>query len=72
MSRKEPERSPLLTQVAKHRYRPDGVPDHRGEERCDDCGLGRGHPLHEPVEVDPETAEVGRRITGEREVPDGS
>lgn len=61
-----PKRGAVL-RVRKHLYRPDGIPDHRGEDRCEDCGLGRGHAVHDLEPVDPEVGEVSHRMTGERE-----
>lgn len=52
--------------VHKHPYRPDGIWDHRGEDRCEDCGLARVHRVHQLEPVDPEVAETSQRITGER------
>lgn len=53
-------------QVHKHVYRGDGVRDHRGEDRCGDCGLAWTHRVHQLDPVDPAAVEVQQRITGER------
>lgn len=52
----------------KVRYdnRAAGVRDHRGEDRCGDCGLPETHRVHRLERVDPEVAETTSRITGER------
>jgi hypothetical protein len=52
--------------VHKHLYQGDGIPDHRGEDRCGTCGLDEAHRVHQLEPVDPAAAELGQRITGER------
>lgn len=65
-AKKRPKLTGAAIQLPKHLYRGDGIKDHRGEDRCRDCGLGRGHRVHELEPVDPEVAEATHRITGER------
>lgn len=65
-TKRQPRLRGARVQLPRHLYLGDGVPDHRGDDRCRDCGLRRGHVVHELEPVDPDTAEAGRRITGER------
>lgn len=67
MAKKKDELIGAALQVRKHPYRGDGVRDHRGEDRCEDCGLAKGHRVHRLERVDPEVAQTTSRITGERE-----
>lgn len=66
MAKKKARRSGAVLRVPKHLYQGDGIPDHRGEDRCEVCGLGRRHAVHQLEPVDPEVGEVSQRITGER------
>lgn len=68
MARKQPKLTGAALQVHKHPYRGDGMVDHRGEDRCGDCGLARGHRVHQLDPVDPAVAETTSRMTGERGV----
>lgn len=66
MPKKKVELSGAALQVHKHLYRGDGTRDHRGEDRCADCGLAQTHRVHQLDPVDPEVAETSQRIVGER------
>lgn len=49
--------------VSLHPYRDDGVPDHRGQGRCTQCGLPAGNRAHRlPERTDDERAEEARRM----------
>lgn len=67
MPKKQTKLSGAALQVHKHPYRGDGVRNHRGEDRCGDCGLAETHRVHRLDPVDPEVAETTSRITGEKE-----
>jgi len=67
MPKKKVELAGAALQVHKHPYRGDGTRDHRGDDRCADCGLAQGHRVHQLEPVHPDAAEVSRRIVGERE-----
>jgi hypothetical protein len=58
-----------LTELTKHDYLGDGVPDHNGEDRCVVCRLGRDQgrakEAHEPVELAGDVQKVSARIVGE-------
>jgi hypothetical protein len=50
-----------------HPYIGDGIEDHRGEDRCTDCGFPRRHKLHTlPKTADAVTKQEARRL-GERD-----
>ena len=66
MARKQSKVTGAALHVRKHPYVGDGIRDHRGEDRCAECGLGRGHRVHALEPVDPQVAETSRRIVGER------
>lgn len=65
MAKKQPKKTGAVLNIHKHLYQGDGIPDHTGEDRCELEGLRRDHPVHQLDPVDPDVAEVGRRITGE-------
>jgi hypothetical protein len=67
MTRRKAKAVGAVTRVGTHPYRPDGIPDVFGQDRCEDCGLDQTHRVHELATVDPAVAETTRRITGERE-----
>lgn len=66
MASRRGRRQGAVLSVHKHPYRGDGVADHRGEDRCADCGLPKAHAVHRLEPVAPEVAETTERITGER------
>lgn len=66
MAKKQPKRVGAVLTVPKHQYVADGGRDHRGQDRCDHCGLGRGHAVHQLEPVAPDVAETTERIVGER------
>lgn len=72
MATKKPKKSGAVLHVHKHPYVGDGVTDHRGHDRCADCGLDEGHAVHQPDPVDPSIVaaalERDAEILGEREV----
>jgi len=50
----------------RHVYRDDGVADHRGEGRCQECGTPRSNERHEVPDTTLESSEHRRRA-GEQE-----
>lgn len=48
-----------------HVYIPDGIPDHRGDDRCAHCQRPRRNPAHDLPQTSPEQAALDARRTGE-------
>jgi len=51
--------------VLIHPYIPDGVPDHRGDQRCADCGLPESNRSHWLPETPAEAKAIDERRVGE-------
>lgn len=67
MARRKQTSTGAVRIVRRHPYQGDGQPDHRGRDRCGDCGLGVEHAVHRLEPVDPDVVEASHRITGERD-----
>lgn len=52
--------------MTRHVYQPDGIPDHRGEDRCSYCQMPRKHANHDLPPAPPEQQAHRERI-GEHE-----
>lgn len=64
--KKPPKRTGAVLRVRRHMYRDDGTRDHLDRGRCEDCGLGEEHAVHQLEPVPPEVSQAVDRVTGER------